>query len=591
MVERATGATPWSNLALAEQLSAVLKQGPPFMAGTLVLSVGSAAIVWEHVPHAALVTMVVAINMLFFMWRSFYLRHQRDTPQAADVPKWVNGAALRAGIQGGFWGIYSLVIFVPGSIALQVVDLAIMFGLAAGALAVCGSLYRGLLMFAVPTLIPVTLRLFLEGTLAGVALGVIGLAAMGAIAHAGRTFSRIISTSIENRLENLALAGELEKQKQTAERALMLAEDANQSKSRFLAAASHDLRQPVHALSMFVAAAKQSRSEQERAAIIEHIDSAVGSLAAQFDSLLDVSRLDAGTLVPQLKTVMIAPILRKLSTEYGPEAGAKNLQLRLRCGDIAVRTDPILFERMIRNLVSNALHYTNSGGILIAARKRAASARIEVWDTGIGIAPEKQSQIFEEYYQIGNPERDRRNGVGLGLAIVKRIAALLEHPLHLTSRVDRGTCFGIEIPIKGVSTNNMESSTQAVYDAETVLFGVVIVVIDDEADILAAVKLLLTQWGCVVITAGCAAQAKEKLQAEDRVPDLILSDYCLHDNETGIGAIQSLRSIFGEGIPALLVSGNLDIGKLREATAIEFEVLQKPLNAEQLNHALIKILA
>ena len=127
MVERAAGATPWSNLALAEQLSAVLKQGPPFMAGTLVLSVASALVVWEHVPHVALVTTVIAINMLFFMWRSFYLRHKRDNPQAVDVPKWVNGAALRAGIQGGFWGIYSLVIFVPGSIALQAIDLAIMF--------------------------------------------------------------------------------------------------------------------------------------------------------------------------------------------------------------------------------------------------------------------------------------------------------------------------------------------------------------------------------------------------------------------------------------------------------------------------------
>ncbi len=591
MVERAAVATPWSNLALAEQLSAVLKQGPPFMAGTLVLSVASALVVWDHVPHVALVTTVIAINMLFFMWRSFYLRHKRDNPQAVDVPKWVNGAALRAGIQGGFWGIYSLVIFVPGSIALQAIDLAIMFGLAAGALAVCGSLYRGLLMFAVPTLLPVTLRLFVEGTLAGAAMGAIGLAALGAIAHAGRTFSKIIITSIENRLENVALAGELEKQKQTAEQALILAENANQSKSRFLAAASHDLRQPVHALGMFVAAAKHSTSAQEHTAIIEHIGAAVGSLAALFDSLLDVSRLDAGILLPQIKTVMIAPILRKLSAEYGPEADAKKLRLRLRCGDIAVRTDALLFERMIRNLVSNALNYTKHGGILVACRKRGANARVEVWDTGIGIAPEKQAQVFEEFYQIGNPERDRRNGVGLGLAIVKRIAALLEHPLHLTSRVGRGTCFSIEIPISGVSDNNTESSTQAVYNDETMLFGVVIVVIDDEADILAAVELLLKQWGCAVIAADSGAQAVEKLQAEDRVPDFILSDYRLRDGKTGISAIRELRSIFGTAVPALLVTGDTAAEQLRESMAMGLEVLHKPLNAEQLKQALITILA
>ena len=591
MVDRAAVATPWSNLALAEQLSAVLKQGPPFMAGTLVLSVASALLVWEHVPHVALVTTVIAINLLFFMWRSFYLRHKRDNPQAVDVAKWVNGAALRTGIQGGFWGIYSLVIFVPGSIALQAIDLALMFGLAAGALAVCGSLYRGLLMFAIPTLLPVTLRLFAEGTLAGVAMGAIGLAALGAIAHAGRTFSKIIITSIENRLENVALAGELEKQKQTAERALILAEDANQSKSRFLAAASHDLRQPVHALGMFVAAAKHSASAREHATIIDHIGATVGSLAALFDSLLDISRLDAGILLPQIKTVMVAPILRKLSTEYGPEADSKNLQLRLRCGDIAVRTDPLLFERMIRNLVSNAVHYTKNGGILVACRKRGANARVEVWDTGIGIAPEKQAQVFEEFYQIGNPERDRRNGVGLGLAIVKRIAALLAHRVNLTSRLGRGTRFSIDVPIGAIYGDEPGQPTPLTYDDETVLFGAVVVIIDDEVDILAAVELLLKQWGCQVIAADCGAQATEKLKSEDAVPDFILSDYRLRDDETGIGVIQALRTIYGDGIPALLVTGDTAAERLRDAAASGLEVLHKPLDADHLKQALIRLLA
>ena len=591
MVERAAVATPWSNLALAEQLSAVLKQGPPFMAGTLVLSVASALVVWEHVPHVALVTTVIAINMLFFMWRSFYLRHKRDNPAAVDVPKWVNSAALRAGIQGGLWGIYSLVIFVPGSIALQAIDLAIMFGLAAGALAVCGSLYRGLLMFAVPTLLPVTLRLFAEGTLAGAAMGAIGLAALGAIAHAGRTFSKIIITSIENRLENVALAGELEKQKQTAERALLLAEDANQSKSRFLAAASHDLRQPVHALGMFVAAAKHSTSAQEHTTIIEHIGTAVGSLAALFDSLIDVSRLDAGILMPQVKSVMIAPILHKLSTEYGPEADAKNLQLRLRCRDIAVRTDPLLFERMIRNLVSNALHYTKNGGILVACRKRGTNARVEVWDTGIGIAPEKQAQVFEEFYQIGNPERDRRNGVGLGLAIVKRIAALLAHRVNLTSRLGRGTRFSIDVPIGAMSGDEPGQLIPLAYDDETVLFGAVVVIIDDEVDILAAVELLLRQWGCQVIAADCGEQAIQKLKAGEVDPDFILSDYRLRDDETGISAIHALRTIYGDGIPALLVTGDTAAERLRDATASGLEVLHKPLDAGDLKKALIRLLA
>lgn len=591
MVERAALVSHWSNLALAEQLNAVLKQGPPFMVGTLILSLASAAIVWESAPRLALVVMLIAINLLFFMWRGFYLRHKRTNPPAADIKKWVNGAALRAGIQGGCWGIYSLVIFVPDSVAFQIIDLTLMFALATGALAVCGSLYRGMLMFAVPTLLPVTLRCFAEGTLASVAMGAAGLAGLGFIAHAGRTFSKLIIASIENRLENVALAQELEKQKQTAEDALKLAEDANRSKSRFLAAASHDLRQPVHALGLFVAAAKHPTTAQEQALIIDNMGSAVASLAALFDSLLDISRLDSGILQPEIKTVFLQPILQKLATEYASEAREKKLEFRVHCSDVVICTDPLLFERMIRNLLSNALRYTHSGGILVACRKRGALALVEVWDTGIGIAPEKQAQVFEEFYQIGNPKRDRRNGVGLGLAIVKRIAALLAHPLHLNSRVGRGTRFSIEVPISGHSGNATESSTQAVYHDEMALFGVVIVVIDDEAEILAAVELLLKQWGCAVIAADSGAQALLKLQADDKVPDLILSDYRLRDDETGIGAIRALRLVFGDGIPALLVTGDTAPAQLREAAASGLEVLHKPLNAQQLKRMLIKTLA
>ena len=193
--------------------------------------------------------------------------------------------------------------------------------------------------------------------------------------------------------------------KETAEQARAEAEAANQSKSRFRAAASHDLRQPVHALGLFVATAQQPTTDV------------------------------AGILQPQIKSVALAPILRKLAAEYRPEADERRLKFRVRCPELAIRTDPLLFERMIRNLLANVLRYTKNGGIRLACRMRGAVARVEVWDTGIGIAPEKQAQVFEEFYQIGNPERDRHNGVGLGLAIVKRIAALVAHRVNLTSRL------------------------------------------------------------------------------------------------------------------------------------------------------------
>ncbi len=590
-VERAQLLTPLAQRVLAEQIKIVILQSPAALAAPAAIAAVSPLVLWNKVAHVPLLVAIFLIYLTLFWGLTFYWRYKRSNPPASDAKEWANDSALRTAAHGCSWGAYSLAIFVPDSIAYQGFAVAFMYGLTAGAVASDGSHYRNFLAFSVPTLAPIILRCFFEGTLASIGVGLAGLIGLLHSLYAARTSYHMTATSIQIRFENMDLVRELELQKETAERLRAEAEAANQSKSRFLAAASHDLRQPVHALGMFAAAAEHTSSDDERKMILSRIAESVGSLAALFDSLLDVSRLDAGILQPQIKTVALAPMLRKLATEYAPEARGKQLQFRIRCPELTVRTDPLLVERILRNLVTNALRYTNHGGILVACRKRGADARIEVWDTGIGIAAEKQSQVFEEFYQIGNPERDRRNGVGLGLAIVKRIAELLQHPLHLKSQIGKGSRFGIDVPLSTTVAKESGELAPVAEDDETVLFGAVVVIIDDEAEIVAALELLLKQWGCRVITADSRTQANEKLHADDLVPDFILSDYRLRENETGISVIQALRTTYGDGIPALLVSGDTAPERLRDAGASGLDVLHKPLNAELLKRALIKLLS
>jgi two-component system, sensor histidine kinase len=502
-----------------------------------------------------------------------------------SAPRYARRFTIALAIAAVIWGGAGFFIALTESASYELWIVAALSIVGLAACTGCAGFLPAIYCWLVPTTLSLVINLTFFSNLLfpGIYLAFGMVVVSVAMLMFSHNFHQVLTTSILLNIRNRELAAENAAKKEEAEK-------ANQSKSRFLAAASHDLRQPIHTLGLFVAAAKHPTTVQEHALIIDRIESAVGSLTVLFDSLLDISRLDAGILQAQIKIVALRPILQKLAIEHEPEANAKNLKFRFHCPDIAVRTDPLLLEQMIRNLVSNALRYTNTGGVLVAGRNRGSHARIEVWDTGIGIAPEKQRQVFEEFYQIGNAERDRRHGVGLGLAIVKRIAALLHHPLRLDSRVGRGSRFSVEVPIGAIRGEAAGLTNQITYDDDTVLLGTVIVVIDDEADILAALELLLKQWGCVVIAADSGAQAQDKLQRAGIAPDLILSDYRLRDNETGIGVIDQLRSTFGDHVPALLVTGDTAAERLRDATASGLDVLHKPVKADQLKQALIKTL-
>jgi signal transduction histidine kinase/DNA-binding NarL/FixJ family response regulator len=363
---------------------------------------------------------------------------------------------------------------------------------------------------------------------------------------------------------------------------------ANLAKSRFLAAASHDLRQPMHALNLFVAQLHHARNPGERQRLIGRIDAAVAGMNELFDALLDISKLDAGVLTPDIGEFPIALLFKRLETTFAGAAREKGLELRLLSSGAWVRSDCILLERILLNLVSNAVCYTARGGVLVGCRRRGALLRIEVWDTGIGIPQDQRRHIFGEFYQLAGSERDRRGGLGLGLAIVDRLGTLLDHPVELKSVVGKGSRFCVSVP-----AGARRSSAAAIPPFETALNaarGKLVLVVDDDALVLEGMRGVLQSWGCRVVTAESDQVAVLKLAEERTRPDLIISDYRLAQGATGFELIEGLQEAFGPGIPAFLISGDTAPERLRDARASGYLLLHKPVQPMTLRAMLNRML-
>jgi signal transduction histidine kinase/DNA-binding NarL/FixJ family response regulator len=350
-------------------------------------------------------------------------------------------------------------------------------------------------------------------------------------------------------------------------------EEANLAKSRFLAAASHDLRQPLHALNLFVAQLRTEMNQAEKSRVIALIDAAVAAMNELFNELLDMSRLDAGVLVPNISEFPIDQLLQRIGMTFTAAAREKNLRLRVVSNGAWVRSDFILLERILLNLVSNAVRYTQTGGIVVGCHRRAAVLRIEVWDSGIGIPEDQQRNIFGEFYQLSSARRDRHGGLGLGLAIVERLCRLLDYPIELASRLGKGSRFAISVPLAAPARLTEHPGEVAVDQAA----GKSVVVIDDDVLVLDGMRGVLKGWGCDVVTATSEDAALAALSKGERSPDIIISDYRLTDGKTGIDVIERIRRAFGAPIPAFLVSGDTSPERLREARASGYYLLHKPV--------------
>jgi signal transduction histidine kinase len=350
---------------------------------------------------------------------------------------------------------------------------------------------------------------------------------------------------------------------------------ANKAKSRFLATATHDLRQPLHALGLFVAQLGGRTSAAERKRLVTGIEAALSGMNELFNALLDISKLDAGVVSPKWETFPAAHVLRRVETTFVSLAREKNLALRIVPSKAWLRSDAVMLERIVSNFVQNAIRYTASGRVLVGCRRRGDRLHIEVWDTGPGIPSDQQQNIFSEFYRLERSERDS-GGLGLGLAIVDRLCRLLDHPIELKSAPGKGSCFAVAVPMVApadhVATPQLAPAPRAIA-AENKL----IVVIDDDPLVLEGMGSLIRSWGCGVVTGSNESAVLDGLSRCGAPPDAIISDYRLRNGKTGIEAIARLREAVAAPIPAFLMSGDTDLDVVREAEASGLALLHKPV--------------
>jgi CheY-like chemotaxis protein/nitrogen-specific signal transduction histidine kinase len=360
------------------------------------------------------------------------------------------------------------------------------------------------------------------------------------------------------------------------------AEQASLAKSRFLAAASHDLRQPLHALGLFAATLERHVSTREAIDLVARVGESIAALEALFNELLDLSRLDAGAIAVQPRNFALQDLFDRLSREYHEDAVERHLRLRFVPTRLVVRADPVLVERVLTNLVSNALRYTRDGGVVIGARRHGGHVWLDVVDTGVGIPVEQQQRVFDEFYQVGNPARDRRLGLGLGLAIVKRLAALMDHPLELRSVPGRGTRFRLVLP-RAAAADAIAAPER---DPGVESFaGRTILLVDDDPEVRAATITLLSQWGLDVVPCNGMEETRTTLDG-GLAPDVALVDLRLEAVDDGIDVIELLHGRFGPNFPALLLSGDTGAPELARVRESGIRLLTKPVSAARLKSVL-----
>jgi len=567
--------------------------------GALILC----TVLWGQAPPALMAGWLVAIGVNQ-AWRGLLARAFRHArPGAADARRWGRYWSLGSALAGALWGAASIAMY-PTSPAHEALLIVCLFGVVLGGLNLTAVYKPSFYGFVLPALLPLIVRVALEGDTVHVFTAIVMGVVLAFLLGFGHHLNDVLTRSLAMRYENVDLIEELQAQTRKAEQARAAAEAANRAKSQFLAAASHDLRQPLHAMGLFAAALAARAREPELRPLVASIHASVDALESLFAQLLDLSRLDAGALEPERAVVALQPLFTRLANDFAPQAAARRLSLKLVPTALAIDSDPVLFERILRNLLANALRYTRGGGVVVGARRTASMVRVDVVDTGIGIAADSRERIFDEFVQADDPSRRHveGRGLGLGLAIVRRLAALLGHPLELASIPGRGSRFSVaapRVPARRLRTANPAAPEPAAMPRTPQTFtGRRVAVVDDDPAVVAAMRALFGAWGAAVVGGEDAAAVIRELTPHASGdagtgggPDLIVADLRLADGRCGLDAVVHLRSACGSTAPALIVSG--DTGAVAQAAvaAAGYTLLSKPLVASVLHAAALEAIA
>ncbi|MGK6309880.1 ATP-binding response regulator [Variovorax sp. DT-64] len=488
-------------------------------------------------------------------------------------------------IDGVAWGALAWAALGSTTVAGSVLVVAVLAGVAGSSMSSLAPILPAFIVFGTAELVVLGAKLWSMDDPAYDALGAAAILYTAALLGQARNGSRAARRAIGLRFENLELIERLRIETEHAQAAHRAAEEANLAKSRFLAAASHDLRQPIHAQGLFLEVLSRTKLSADQYDVLANARATWQASAEMLDTLLDFSRIEAGVVEPQAQVFALQPLLNKIENELAPQADAKGIVYRSRETHAAVRSDPALVALILRNLVSNAIRYTERGGVLVAYRARGEQVVLEVWDTGIGIEPAQHQAIFREFHQLGNAERDRRKGLGLGLAIAHGLARALGQELSLVSVPGRGSVFRLTLP---AARAGVVADVGEPLPAQARVFDLRVLVIDDDESVRTGMRQLLGAWGCACDVADSIEEAQALARAHR--PGLVISDYRLRELRTGAEAIAALRTEFGATLPALLITGDTAPQRLREARATGVPLLHKPVLPSQLYRAMTAVL-
>lgn len=595
---------------LAGVVASVYRQVPQSVLGSIVGGVALIAVFWQTHDQNILIGWFIAMLVESLARLRVARAFRTSGTEVERVKVWAARWTGLAGMAGLLWGAAGVLFFAPKEPLQQLVLVAVVLGVAFGSLTLYASHRPALFAFLPLALLPLIGRMVLEQDPAYYTAAIVVLAVFGFTTFFGRNFGEAMFESVKNNYENEVLVAQLVNEKRIAEDARRDAENATRSKTQFFAAASHDLRQPLQAIGIYVSLLRK-RAQGPIEPLVANLSSAVESLSKLVEELLEISRLDSGAIQPRVQQVLLDEMFRSLEQEFMPQAAAKGLSLRVRRSGLAIDSDPLLLLRVLRNLLANAIKYTKQGGVLLAARKRGNQVSLGVWDTGPGIHKQELDRVFEEFYR-GASSKQEKGGFGLGLSIVKRICGVLGHALVVTTRPGTGTVFRVEVPMSASPRRPERSSAHVLESVIHEIPGKTLVVLEDNEEILNSLTKLLASWGADIISATSFNASLMKRLGVRRSVDLIIADQNLGNSISGVEAAFRIRELVGRPVPLVMLtavqgldvlaefqrvmqqrlSRNPQLAEAIAATRVEEPVvLQKPTTAAVLNKTLIDVFA
>lgn len=547
--------------------------------GNAAVALVMAVALWGQAAAPALAGWLAlqCLHSAFSVWAWWRVRARpvslRAAPHRARASVWASATS------GALWAVAVPLFWPAERLDLQLLMLTMITGLVSGAVHSLSAHLPAFRAFFLPNVVAVVGMCLWQGGVLHVAIAVAAAAYGATGARFARAMHEVQRRALEQREELARLAADLAEQTHRAE-------EASRAKSRFLAAASHDIRQPVHALGLFLGAFDDTTLDGRNARLIGPLRESARATREMLDAVLDLSRAEAGAVQAALEPMPLQPLLDRLEREFAPQAEARGLVLRVVPSRAVAQADPALTDRILRNLVANALRYTARGGVLIGARRRGAGLSLEVWDTGVGIAPAERERIFGEFTRGADAQRLDTGGLGLGLAIARRFAQAQCATLALASRPGRGTVFRLELPVAEAASAMQPALAGRLSPgpgpaASAPLHGLQVLLIDDDDAVREATALLLREWGCAVRT---AEHPRALDRPTDGHPDVVITD-----NRFGAELLAhevAPRLAAAGGARLIVITGDVQAPNLAALRAAGTPVLAKPLGPQALRAAL-----